>query len=53
MEWSQGKKDTYKLYQSVMTSYDYDCAISEAGDYGQPGIGGPNKFQVSAALPLR
>lgn len=44
--WSEGKTDVYKHYQSVMTSYDYDCAISEAGDYGQPGIGGKNMFQV-------
>lgn len=27
-------------------SYDYDSPISEAGDYGQPGIGGVNKFKV-------
>ena len=24
-------------------TYDYDAPISEAGDYGQPGIGGPLK----------
>ena len=34
-------------YKGIITSYDYDTAISEAGDYGQPGIGGPNKFEVS------
>ena len=33
-------------YQACITSYDYDAPISEAGDYGQPGIGGPNKFVV-------
>ncbi len=33
-------------YQACITSYDYDAPISEAGDYGQPGIGGPNKFEV-------
>lgn len=27
-------------------SYDYDCPISEAGDYCQPGIGGPCKYYV-------
>ena len=25
---------------------DYDCPISEAGAAGQPGIGGPSKFDV-------
>lgn len=29
-----------------ITSYDYDCPISEAGSTGQPGIGGDNKFEV-------
>ena len=29
-----------------ITSYDYDAPISEAGDYCQPGIGGPCKFEV-------
>ena len=29
-----------------LTSYDYDAPISEAGASGQPGIGGPNKFQA-------
>ena len=33
-------------YQPHITSYDYDCMVSEAGQYGQPGIGGPNKYQV-------
>jgi len=33
-------------YQACITSYDYDAPISEAGNYGQPGIGGPNKFEV-------
>ena len=28
-------------------SYDYDCPVSEAGSTGQPGIGGPNKFEVA------
>ena len=31
----------------VRCRYDYDAPISEAGDYGQPGIGGLNKFQVA------
>src|SRR5579875_374470 len=34
------------VYWACITSYDYDAPISEAGDYGQPGIGGPNKFEV-------
>ena len=34
------------IYQPHITSYDYDCPISEAGDTGQPGVGGPNKFEV-------
>jgi hypothetical protein len=34
-----------------LTSYDYDAPLSEAGGTGQPGIGGPDKFQVpSSAL---
>ena len=33
-------------YEACITSYDYDAPISEAGDYGQPGIGGPSKFDV-------
>ena len=33
-------------YMPHITSYDYDAPISEAGDYGQPGIGGENKYFV-------
>ena len=33
-------------YQPHITSYDYDCPVSEGGGYGQPGIGGPNKYEV-------
>ncbi len=33
-------------YQPHITSYDYDCPVSEAGTYGQPGIGGADKYQV-------
>lgn len=32
-------------YQPHITSYDYDAPLSEAGGYGQPGIGGPNKYE--------
>ena len=32
--------------QPSITSYDYHAPISEAGDIGQPGIGGPNKYLV-------
>lgn len=35
-----------QIYQPHITSYDYDCPISEAGAIGQPGIGGDNKFKV-------
>lgn len=35
-----------QIYQPHITSYDYDCPISEAGGVGQPGIGGDNKFEV-------
>ena len=34
--------------QFIITSYDYDCPISERGCTGQPGIGGKNKFEVCA-----
>lgn len=40
-------KGTGESYQPHITSYDYDCMVSEAGQYGQPGIGGPNKYEVS------
>ena len=34
-------------YQPHITSYDYDCMVSEAGATGQPGIGGDgNKFDA-------
>ena len=36
-----------EVYKPTMTSYDYDCPVSESGRTGQPGIGGPNKFEVS------
>ena len=36
-----------------ITSYDYDCPISEDGCTGQPGIGGANKFQVCSLRPVR
>ena len=35
------------VFAPQLTSYDYDAPLSEAGATGQPGIGGPNKFQVS------
>ena len=37
------------IYQPHITSYDYDCPISEAGGVGQPGIGGDNKYKVRSA----
>jgi hypothetical protein len=33
-----------------VTSYDYNCPISEAGNTGQPGVGGPSKFHVCVFL---
>jgi Glycosyl hydrolases family 35 len=42
-----GANDAPGVYQPHITSYDYDAPISEAGMTGQPGIGGPNKFDVS------
>lgn len=38
------------VYQPHITSYDYDCTVSESGAYGQPGTGGDNKFEVGALL---
>lgn len=35
------------VFAPQLTSYDYDAPLSEAGATGQPGIGGPDKFQVS------
>ena len=44
--WAGANVDGVK-YLPHTTSYDYDCPISEAGDYCQPGIGGDCKFFVS------
>lgn len=41
-----GANKAASIYQPHITSYDYDCPVSEAGGYGQPGIGGPNKFEA-------
>ncbi|KAL3131686.1 hypothetical protein ABBQ38_007978 [Trebouxia sp. C0009 RCD-2024] len=41
-----GEQGRGESYQAHITSYDYDCMVSEAGQYGQPGIGGPNKYQM-------
>ena len=46
--WYQGESEVDTVYSSVITSYDYDAPIGESGAYGQPGIGGPNKFEVRA-----
>lgn len=46
-----GGNDTHFLAQ--ITSYDYSAPISEAGGTGQPGIGGPNKFEACKPAPLR
>lgn len=36
----------------IMTSYDYNCPISESGCTGQPGVGGKNKFDVRSSISL-
>ena len=46
IEWYEGERSIQSFYDSDITSYDYQAPISEAGDYGQPGSGGPNKFEV-------
>ena len=33
-----------------ISSYDYSAPLSEQGRKGQPGIGGPNKYEVSGLL---
>ncbi|PSC67692.1 Beta-galactosidase 17 [Micractinium conductrix] len=40
-------------YLAHITSYDYDCPISEAGDYCQPGIGGACKYTAIRDLIAR
>ena len=39
-----------ETYVSVITSYDYDTFISEAGASGQPGVGGEDKYQARARV---
>ena len=34
--------------RQVITSYDYGSPLSESGHTGQPGLGGPNGFEVRA-----
>ncbi|EIE21208.1 hypothetical protein COCSUDRAFT_57119 [Coccomyxa subellipsoidea C-169] len=51
VEYTEGKLESSMTWGPVLTSYDYDAPISEAGDYGQPGTGPPqhgppNKFLV-------
>ncbi|BDA51062.1 probable beta-galactosidase [Coccomyxa sp. Obi] len=41
VQWFKGKTEPFMHWNPVITSYDYDSPISEAGDYGQPGIGPP------------
>ena len=33
----------------MITSYDYGSPLSESGHTGQPGLGGPNGFEVRAS----
>lgn len=56
MDWSGvdvGANIAGIIYQPHITSYDYDCPISEAGGIGQPGIGGDNKFTVMSSPILK
>ncbi len=41
VQWYKSKTEPFMHWNPVITSYDYDSPISEAGDYGQPGIGPP------------
>lgn len=56
VDWFKGKQEPFMHWNPVITSYDYDSPISEAGDYGQPGIGPPpdgapaNKYLVRTLL---
>ena len=53
IEWYEGERTIEDFYDSDITSYDYQAPISEAGAYGQPGSGGPNKFEASRLHPSR
>lgn len=44
--WAGANIDNTGLFMPHITSYDYDAPISEAGDYGQPGIGGDSKYDA-------
>lgn len=58
VDYFKGKMVADQHWNPVITSYDYDSPISEAGDYGQPGIGAPpdggpaDKFMVCGPPPL-
>ena len=52
IEWYEGERTIEDFYDSDITSYDYQAPISEAGAYGQPGSGGPNKFEASRLHPF-
>lgn len=40
------------IYKPTITTYDYNCPVSESGRNGQPGVGGPNKFNVNHPFHL-
>jgi beta-galactosidase len=44
--WAGANVDSIGLFMPHITSYDYDAPISEAGDYGQPGILGDSKYDA-------
>jgi len=50
-DWEAGELMVKGKYNSVITSYDYASPISEAGDFCQPGINGPCKWDVRAPGP--
>jgi beta-galactosidase len=54
VEYTEGRLEPQTVWSPVIQSYDYGAPISEAGDYGQPGIGPPpdgpaNRYMVRKA----
>ncbi|KAK9826432.1 hypothetical protein WJX81_005107 [Elliptochloris bilobata] len=47
--WREGLRGPPDLYRPVITSYDYGSPLSESGETGQPGLGGPNGFKLLRA----
>lgn len=51
-DWEAGELQVKGKYSSVITSYDYASPVSEAGDFCQPGINGPCKWEARTRLAL-